>query len=47
MYLDRKSKYVIRSWIWSKTFAQRNNFTYWLKSGLRPNFSSATGSKKG
>jgi len=27
--------------------ARRNQFTFWLKSELRPNFSSAKGSAKG
>jgi len=38
-----RSKYILRPKFGSKTFAQRNDFTFWLKSVLRPNFSSARG----
>jgi len=34
--------------VWIQQFAQRNRFTFWLKSVLkRPNFSSAKGSATG
>jgi len=41
------SKYVLRLKFGSKTFTQRNHFTFWLMSVFRPNFSSAKGLAKG